>query len=106
MRAVAGVPAHQEVKLLGTEEPRIESPAQVKVRVLEVGVCGTDKEICAFSSTTTPPQRDLRVHRRRRSPPVALLVSPADVAFPGGGPSRRGLLVRDPDGHALRLLER
>lgn len=54
MRAIAVVPARREVKLMSAPEPRTESPTQVKVRVLEVGVCGTDKEICSFEYGTPP----------------------------------------------------
>ena len=44
---------------------------------------------------------------RRLRPPVAAFVSPGDVALPGGDAGfRRGLTLRDPDGHALRLAER
>lgn len=42
----------------------------------------------------------------RLRPPVALFVSPGEVQFPEGGSFRRGLLARDPDGHALRIVER
>lgn len=54
MRAIAVVPARQEVKLLTAPEPRLQSPTDVRVRVLEVGVCGTDKEICAFEYGIPP----------------------------------------------------
>ncbi len=54
MRAVAVFPESKEVKIIEHEEPRINAPTEVKVRVLEVGVCGTDKEICAFEYGTPP----------------------------------------------------
>jgi threonine dehydrogenase-like Zn-dependent dehydrogenase len=34
------------------------SPADVRCRVLEVGVCGTDREICRFEFGTPPPGAD------------------------------------------------
>jgi catechol 2,3-dioxygenase-like lactoylglutathione lyase family enzyme len=55
------------------------------------------------TTLTTADARDAAVALR---PPVALFVSPGDVALPAGSAFRRGLLVRDPDGHALRLVER
>jgi threonine dehydrogenase-like Zn-dependent dehydrogenase len=55
MRAVAVLPGRREVKLLAAPEPRLGSPTDVRVRILEVGVCGTDKEICAFEYGV-PPQ--------------------------------------------------
>ena len=45
MKAIAVFPATREVKLIDHDEPQIVAPTEVKVRMLEVGVCGTDKEI-------------------------------------------------------------
>lgn len=58
MRAIAVYPSSREVKLISDHpEPSIAAPTQVKVRVLEVGVCGTDKEICGFHYGF-PPEGD------------------------------------------------
>jgi threonine dehydrogenase-like Zn-dependent dehydrogenase len=54
MKAVAVVPSSKEVRLIEVDPPRIESETQAKVRILEVGVCGTDREICAFEYGTPP----------------------------------------------------
>ncbi len=54
MRAVAVFPKERDVRLIDVEEPRIERPTQVKLRTLEVGICGTDREICAFQYGTPP----------------------------------------------------
>ncbi len=54
MKAVAVVPASREVQLIDMDAPRIVTETQVKVRILEVGVCGTDREICAFEYGTPP----------------------------------------------------
>jgi glucose 1-dehydrogenase len=54
MKAVAVFPETKEVRIVEHEEPRINAPTEVKLRVLEVGVCGTDKEICAFEYGTPP----------------------------------------------------
>jgi threonine dehydrogenase-like Zn-dependent dehydrogenase len=54
MKAVAVFPADHDVKIIDQEEPRIASPTGVKLRMLEVGICGTDKEICAFEYGTPP----------------------------------------------------
>ncbi len=48
MRAVAVFPASHEVKVIDHWDPRISHPDQVKLRILDVGICGTDKEICNF----------------------------------------------------------
>jgi len=58
MRAVAVVPGRREVTLAQFPTPLIEGPGQALLRMLEVGVCGTDKEICAFDYGTPPPGSD------------------------------------------------
>jgi glucose 1-dehydrogenase len=55
MKAVAVFPSEREVRVIEEAEPRITSPTQARMRVLDVGVCGTDREICAFEYGT-PPQ--------------------------------------------------
>jgi len=44
MKAIALVPHTKDVKLVDWPEPKIEAPTQVKIKVLQVGICGTDKE--------------------------------------------------------------
>ncbi|MGA2132913.1 MAG: glucose 1-dehydrogenase [Bryobacteraceae bacterium] len=58
MKAVTVYPATREIKVEDLPEPRIAAPTQVKLRMLEVGVCGTDKDICAFAYGTPPPGKD------------------------------------------------
>lgn len=56
MRAIAVFPKERAVRLIDDHpEPRIESPTQVKIRMLEVGVCGTDHEVVSFQYGTPPP---------------------------------------------------
>src|SRR5947209_4851690 len=55
MKAIAIFPKRHEVKLIDHEEPRITTPTQVKMRTLEVGVCGTDKKIVSFQFGSPPP---------------------------------------------------
>jgi threonine dehydrogenase-like Zn-dependent dehydrogenase len=54
MKAVAVVPGTREVKLVDQEAPKLGAPTHVKLRMLDVGVCGTDREICAFQYGTPP----------------------------------------------------
>ena len=54
MKAVAVFPASRELKLIEQDEPSITQPQQVKLRILDVGICGTDREICAFEYGTPP----------------------------------------------------
>ncbi|GAC1399127.1 MAG: glucose 1-dehydrogenase [Ktedonobacteraceae bacterium] len=58
MKAVAVFPKTREVKLIDHEEPRITTPTQVKLRTLEVGVCGSDKKITAFQFGSPPAGYD------------------------------------------------
>jgi len=55
MRAVAVIPAERQVRLVEHPEPVVASPTDVKLRMLEVGVCGTDREIVTFQYGS-PPQ--------------------------------------------------
>ena len=55
MKAIAVTPRIKEVQIINQAEPKISSPTDVKLRMLEAGVCGTDKEICAFEYGTPPP---------------------------------------------------
>ncbi|WP_224368536.1 glucose 1-dehydrogenase [Hyalangium versicolor] len=59
MKAVAVFPKSREVRVLeDAPEPKLRSPTQVRVRTLEVGVCGTDKEIVDFRYGTPPEGED------------------------------------------------
>jgi threonine dehydrogenase-like Zn-dependent dehydrogenase len=54
MKAVAVLPEAKQVKLVDHPEPKITRPTEVKVKILDVGICGTDKEICSFQYGTPP----------------------------------------------------
>jgi threonine dehydrogenase-like Zn-dependent dehydrogenase len=48
------------VKLVERPTPSLKKSSEVLLRTLEVGVCGTDREICAFEYGAPPPgERDL-----------------------------------------------
>ena len=62
MRAVAVFPKPHEIKVIDDHpEPQISSPTEVKLRMHEVGVCGTDKEICHFDYGRPPAGSDYLV---------------------------------------------
>jgi threonine dehydrogenase-like Zn-dependent dehydrogenase len=61
MKAVAVFPGSREVKVIEPGEPEISQPDQVMLRMLDVGICGTDKEICTFEYGTPPPGDDYLV---------------------------------------------
>jgi glucose 1-dehydrogenase len=54
MKAVAVWPARREISVVDHPQPELDSPTAARVRVLEVGVCGTDAEICSFHFGTPP----------------------------------------------------
>ncbi len=61
MKAVAVFPRTKEVRVIEHEAPRMTEPDQVKLRILDIGLCGTDKEICAFEYGTPPAGSDYLV---------------------------------------------
>lgn len=54
MKAVAVFPGKRAVDVIDHPAPRIAEPTQAKMRVLEVGVCGTDREIATFQYGALP----------------------------------------------------
>ena len=48
MQAIGVFPARREVGVLSPSRPKLLRDESVRVRCLEVGVCGTDREICTF----------------------------------------------------------
>src|SRR5580704_6504294 len=61
MKAVAVFPSTKQVKVIDHPEPAISSPTDVKLRMIDVGVCGTDKEIVSFQYGTPPEGSDYLV---------------------------------------------
>ncbi|MDH5490591.1 MAG: glucose 1-dehydrogenase [Myxococcales bacterium] len=57
MKALGVFPGDQGLRLVDHPEPRLVRPSEVKVEVLEVGVCGTDREI-AHGLHGAPPTGD------------------------------------------------
>ena len=54
MKALAAFPSSREIRLIDHPEPMVSGPTEVKLRILEVGVCGTDREITSFEYGTPP----------------------------------------------------
>jgi threonine dehydrogenase-like Zn-dependent dehydrogenase len=61
MRAVGVIPAKRQVGILSHFPSSISADTQVKVRTIEVGICGTDREICSFAYGTPPSDSDYLV---------------------------------------------
>lgn len=58
MKAVAVFPGRRETGIVEHPEPEISRPGEVKLRILEVGICGTDREIREFEYGTPPAGSD------------------------------------------------
>jgi glucose 1-dehydrogenase len=55
MKAIAVNPKKRDVGMIEHPAPTLSSSTEVKFRTLEVGICGTDREICRFDYGN-PPQ--------------------------------------------------
>jgi threonine dehydrogenase-like Zn-dependent dehydrogenase len=88
MKAIAVNPKRRAVELIDCEAPEITRPTDVKLRMLEVGVCGTDREICAFDYGTPPDEVEHLVigHESLGEViavgPAAKRVKPGDLVVP------------------------
>ena len=58
MQAVSVFPSERAVRITEEPTPELANDTQARMRVLDVGVCGTDREICAFEYGTPPPGSD------------------------------------------------
>src|SRR5262245_8203363 len=54
MRAIAVFPEKRDLRVVEVPPPRQTGEREVTVRVREVGICGTDREICGFHYGTPP----------------------------------------------------
>lgn len=57
MKAIALTPGTTRLELVDRPEPAVASPVDVKVRVLRVGICGTDREEAAGGRALAPQGR-------------------------------------------------
>ena len=55
MKAIAVVPGTKIVQLVERPEPSISEADEIKVRVLRVGICGTDRAEAAGGRAQAPP---------------------------------------------------
>ncbi len=54
MRAVAVFPSSKTIQIVDHPSPVIERDTEVLLDVLDVGICGTDREIARFDYGTPP----------------------------------------------------
>ncbi len=58
MKAIALVPGTTDLKLEERPEPAVSASGQIKMRVLRVGICGTDREEAAGGRAQAPDGRE------------------------------------------------
>ena len=58
MKAIAVFPKEKKIRLIDHPEPHITLPNQVKLKMIDVGVCGTDHEICEYKYGVPPEGSD------------------------------------------------
>ena len=83
MKAVAVFPGSRQVTVIDQEDPLITQPDQVLLRMLDIGICGTDKEICTFEYGTPPPGDDYLVIGHESVAEVAQAGSAVERFAPG-----------------------
>ncbi|MGH9333743.1 MAG: alcohol dehydrogenase catalytic domain-containing protein, partial [Vicinamibacteria bacterium] len=54
MRGIAAFPDEKQLKIVDHPEPHLETETDVKLRMLDVGVCGTDRKIARFEYGVAP----------------------------------------------------
>lgn len=57
MKAIAIIPGTTQVSLINIDEPEITSPDEVKLKVLQVGICGTDREEVSGGRAMAPDNK-------------------------------------------------
>ena len=58
MQAIAVFPSKKSLKLIDLPQPKLQEANDVLLRVHEVGLCGTDREISSFEYGSPPPGSD------------------------------------------------
>lgn len=61
MKALALFPAEREVRIVQIPEPSLDSGNQVLIHPIEVGICGTDRDLARFEFGTPPEGLDYLV---------------------------------------------
>ena len=58
MQAIAVFPSKKSLQLVDIPQPKLQGATDVLLRVREVGLCGTDREISSFEYGSPPPGSD------------------------------------------------
>ena len=58
MKAIALIPGTTQVALTEVDEPQLVNPDDIKIRMRQVGICGTDREQVEGGRSDAPPGKD------------------------------------------------
>jgi threonine dehydrogenase-like Zn-dependent dehydrogenase len=58
VKAIAIVPGTKKLRLVDRPEPDVTEPDEIKVRIIRVGICGTDREEVSGGRATAPEGHD------------------------------------------------
>ena len=58
MKALSITPGKGNLRLIDVDEPQIQFPGDVKLKVLQVGICGTDREEVEGGRADAPSNQD------------------------------------------------
>lgn len=83
MKAVSVFPGTKTFKIVEHEAPRLSQPDQVMLRMLDVGICGTDREIFSFEYGTPPERNDYLVIGHESLAQVEKVGSAVELLKPG-----------------------
>jgi threonine dehydrogenase-like Zn-dependent dehydrogenase len=84
MKAVAVTPNTKKIEVIATHpEPALETDTDVLLDMLDIGVCGTDREIARFDYGTPPPGSDYLVIGHESLAKVARVGSKVTRVAPG-----------------------
>ncbi len=55
MKAITTVPGSKEIKIIDRDEPMLTAPDEIKIKITQIGICGTDREIAHGGRADAPP---------------------------------------------------
>jgi threonine dehydrogenase-like Zn-dependent dehydrogenase len=59
LKAISVIPGTKKLQLVDRPEPQVQAEDEIKLRVLRVGICGTDREEAAGGRSKAPQGDDL-----------------------------------------------
>jgi glucose 1-dehydrogenase len=83
MKALAVFPSERNVRLIEQAQPETLGSTQVMMHIREVGICGTDREICAFEYGAPPRGSDRLVIGHESLAEVVDVGTDVDSVKPG-----------------------